>query len=343
MRKPSEWSDLSLRGDPILVVGRRPKPRALEASVIDLDRDTFGTTRAIARETIHDLAERSVEEWHPNAHIEAGEQYLSVGVSGLPPPPPPRHPPPGGSSDDDGESGDDESASSPYSPTADAAALLRLVLHPGDLENLEPGELPDGDFRFYALVWERGDDGDPVAFVSEYDPTYVLRRASSWFRFDGTLRSADAPDFALDDRADLVITEEEIAVLSTVAFDRLFSDIRALLNEVPKNVAALRRALQNLPMSDESAQAIEEVCAKKASLARRLQDFAASPAAAVLTPATLRGVLRRHGQDPTLFISRGTLRISPGEVGAFLDVAEGRWYEADFTNEPRRAARWSRR
>jgi hypothetical protein len=53
--------------------------------------------------------------------------------------------------------------------------------------------------------------------------------------------------------------------------------------------------------------------------------------------------LRRHGQRAADFVKNGTLDIGAAQVGAFLDIAEGRWYEADFTNEPRRAARWSRR
>ena len=336
MKEPGEWAQLDLGGDPILVVGRRPKPKTLEAYVVDLHDETFEIMRRIAQETITALTTRLREDWHPNASIEAGEQYLAIEVGNLPTPAPRRH----GATVDQGVDG----APHPTDPRlADAAGLLRLVLAPGDLENLDPNEIAAGKFLFYAIVWEQGDAGRPIAFVSKYDPTTVLRKASAFFRFDGALRNADPPDFALDDRADLAITSEEIAVLSPPAFDQLFADIRALLNDVPANVATLRAALTQLPMTDASREAIEQFCATRPSLARRLQNFATSPDAASITPAKLRAVLRKHGQQPNEFVKNGILEIQPGQVGALLDVAEGRWYEADFTSEPRRAASWSRR
>ena len=336
MKEPGAWAQLDLGGDPILVVGRRPKPKTLEAYVVDLHDETFETMRGIAQQTITALTTRLREDWHPNASIEPGEEYLAIEVENLPTPPAPRR----GAAVDLGV----DAAAQPRDPRlVDAAGLLRLVLAPGELDNLDSDQLAAGKFLFYALVWEQADAGRPIAFVSKYDPTTVLRKASAFFRFDGTLRSADPPDFALDDRADLVITIEEIAVLSPPAFDQLFADIRALLNDVPANVAALRAALTQLPMTDASRRAIEQICATRPSLARRLQNFASSPDAAAITPANLRAVLRRHGQHPNEFVRNGILDIQPAHVGALLDVAEGRWYEADFTSEPRRAASWSRR
>lgn len=340
VKQPNEWSQLDLAGDPILIVGRRPKPKALEAFVVDLHQETFQTMRGIANETTNVLADSVRQDWHPDASLEPGEEYLTIQVDALPAPPPARRPR-RRSSLASQESNDLDVPTNIQ--LAEAAALIRLVLAPGELDNLDPNELAGGNFRFYAIVWQAGDGGRPVAFVSEYDPTNVLRKASSWFRFDGTLRGADRPDFTLDDRADLVITTDEIAMLTTTAFDHLFSDVRALLNEVPANVAALRKALRNLPMTDASRQALEQVCATRPSLARRLQNLASSPGAGSINSTTLRAVLRKHEQDPNDFITRGTLDIGPAQVGVLLDVAEGRWYEADFTSEPRRAARWSRR
>jgi hypothetical protein len=73
------------------------------------------------------------------------------------------------------------------------------------------------------------------------------------------LRLADPPDLALDDRADLVITSNQIAILNPAVFDRLFSDIRALLNDIPANVVSLESAYKQLPLSDESKKALEAV------------------------------------------------------------------------------------
>lgn len=156
------------------------------------------------------------EDWHPNAAIEPGEQYLAVDVEDLPSPTSPRR------SRRRDETDDARGLALPSDPQLTAAAaLLRLVLAPGELDNLGREEPSTANFRFYALVWQEGDAGQPVAFVSEYDPMTVLRKTTSFFRFEGTLRNAPAPDFALDDRADLIITTDEIAVLSPPAFDHL--------------------------------------------------------------------------------------------------------------------------
>lgn len=331
MKQPSEWNGLDLSGDPILVVGRRPKPRTLEGYVVDLHVETFETMREIANTTASELVGRTRLPWHPNADMIPGEQYLSIEVDDLPTP---------RSTEQSEPDGTSLVASSPL---ADAADLIRLVLGPGELDNLNPAQLVEQRFRFYAVTWERGDTAGPVAFVSEYDPTTVLRKASSYFRFDGTLRSSEPPDFTLDDRADLVVTREEVAILNPTAFDRLFADIRALLNDVPAYTTALKAAMTGLPLSSASEAAITQVCASKPSYARQLQNLSSSAGAGSITPTSLRAALKRHGEDPRQFLRNGVLDIGIEQVGTVLDVAEGRWYEADFTSEPRRAARWSRR
>jgi hypothetical protein len=339
MRHPADWGKLDLSGDPILVVGRRPRPKMLEAFVVDLHEDTFDVMRAIAGTTIERLASRYRVDWHPYAAMEPGEQYLAVPVGDLPSPLPRRARRTG-----DTDLEDEQVGRRPADPLlTEAASLLRLVLVPGDLDNLHPERLAETTFRFYAAVWARGDGHRAVAFVSEYDATAVLRKASSFFRFEGTLRLAAPPDLALNDGADLVVTTDEVAILSSAAFDHLFSDISALLSDVPAHTQTLKAALTGLPVSAASLRAIEQVCATRPSLARRLLLLATSPTVDRLTASSLRTALRRHGQRAANFVKNDTLDIGAAQVGAFLDIAEGRWYEADFTNEPRRADRWSRR
>jgi hypothetical protein len=338
VRTPSSWADMNLDGDPILVVGRRPAPKKLEGFVVDLQIDTFGAMRGIARSTIDEITNCEPVEWHPNAGIEEGEEYFSVNVRELPSPPRSRR----GSRD--GLDSVEPSKDIPPDPYLhEAAGLLQVVLAPGELGNLHPALLEDGDFRFYAIVWEHGDAGRPVAFVSEYNPVQILRKAKYYFRFDGTLQLTATPDFTLNEQSDLVIASDEIAALRATVFDHLFSDIRALLNDVPVSLIALKKTFNRLPFSSESEKAVEIVCAARPTFARRLQELTLSEHGQDISLAKLHRALRRHGEEPTDFIRGGKIEITHDEVGPFLDVLEGRWYEADFTSEPRRAARWSRR
>jgi hypothetical protein len=338
MRQRADWKKLDLSGDPILVVGRRPGPKQLEAFVVELHEDTFGVMRDIARKTIDQLTSRDRVDWHPYAAMEPGEEYLALLVGDLPAPPRPRG---GDGGDPDRE---DEPADRPADPQlADAARLLQLVLAPGELADLHPEQLAEQSFRFYAVAWESRAADSPVAFVSEYDATAVLRKAKAFFRYEGTLRLAERPDMTLGDSADLVVTTDEIAILRRAAFDRLFSDVTALLNDVPASTQRLQTALTGLPVSAASLRAIEQVCASRPSLARRLQLLASNPVLGQLTAVTLRQALTKHGRPAADFIKNAALEIGRAEVHEFLDIAEGRWFEADFTSEPRRAARWSRR
>jgi hypothetical protein len=337
LRTPQSWTDVNLDRDPILVVGRRPAPKRLEGFVVDLRQDTFGVMRGIAQATIDEITRREPAEWHPNAGIEEGEEYFSVNVADLPSPASSRRTRRGSQSDGL------PAATSTDPHLHEAAALLRVVLAPGELENLHPALLESGDFRFYAIVWEHGDSGRPVAFVSEYNPVQILRKSTYFFRYDGTLRLTETPDFTLNEQSDLIVTSDEIAVLRAISFEHLFSDIRALLNDVPTNLAVLKATFHRLGFSSESEKAIEAVCVTRPTFARRLQELTLSGHGEDITLAKLHRVLQRHGEEPTDFIRGGRIEITRDEVGPFLDVLEGRWYEADFTSEPRRAARWARR
>jgi len=316
-----------LGDDPILIVGRRRKPKELEAFIVNLDSSTFVELRGIAMSTINVARRSTAVEWRPNLVIE--ETQLAVVDSGyLPPSPGAAEAVDEGLFDTDGLLG---------------AELLDLLRSPGGLESLTPAILESGDFRFYAIIWPSGGSGRLVAFVSEFNPVAIRRQAKSFYSFDGTLELTTGPDFALDGIADLVVTSEAIWILRAVAFDRLFADVRASLNDVEASVSALQSALPRLAFSSISLKAIRSVCAIKPTYARRLQDLSETEHIKSITPALLKRALEDHGADPRDFIRAGVVEIDRDEVGELLDVLEGRWYEADFSMEPRRAGRWTRR
>lgn len=332
MRAPEEWGDIDVDGDPVLVVGWRPKPRRLQAAAVAVGIEAFSTMRELARETLAALTARVREEWHPDAHVEPGEEYLALDVTDLP------------STPSRPEPTDSEGREPPDDPQlAEAAEFLRIVLRPGDLGEVEPSELSERRFNFYALVWEDGNDGNPVAFADQYDPTSVFRNASRWFRDAGTLQPAETPAMALPFRAGLVVTHDELAVLNATSFERLFSDVRALLNDVPASAGALAAALPHLALSDGSRAAFAQVCSARPRLALRLQRLPLNPALDAMTPDRLHAVLPTRGLDPDDFLDGDELDIGAEQVRAFLDLAEQRWYDADFTGDPRRAGTWTAR
>jgi|SRR5664280_32488 len=325
MRDSDAWRTVDISGPPVLVIGSRPRPKALQGWVIDTRDTAHGILRGVAQQALDDLAARDAVPWEPNMHAEIGEEYLSLDTSGL-------------ASSDCAAGG-----KTAFDDITGASALLWLLLRVPDLENLDADQLAQGQFTFYAVTFESGDEGKSISFVRKSDPTAVLRRANAWFRFQGALEPAPPADLVVDSRVDLVVTGGEIAILNTVAFDGLFADIRSLLANVPMVVGKLRRTMTSLTMTHRAQRSLEEFCRTRPSFARRLNQLANSEVTDTITPATLRTVLRSHGEDPNDYLSGGKLDIGINQVRGLLDVAEGRWYAADFTGERRRADRYRSR
>jgi hypothetical protein len=62
------------------------------------------------------------------------------------------------------------------------------------------------------------------------------------------------------------------------------------------------------------------------------------------TPQKVREAITRHGEDPkTLLTDDDRFEFTEEQVGPFLDLLEGRWFEDDFSGERRRADRYSKR
>jgi hypothetical protein len=318
--RPSEsWGSLDLSGQPLLVLGWRPRPKRLEARVVDAQRNAHGVLRDIATAAVEDLTDRDPVPWTADAHVEQGEEYLVIETAGQLPA---------------------GTGTEPDPDLADASALLRLVLNPSDLDDLDLQHYDGAPFAFYAIVFEKADAGAPAAFIRAWDPTQLLRRASRWFRFENSLSLADPPDLALDDRVDLVATRSEVAVLRSVAFERLFADVRSALDDVPSVVGAIGSQFVQLPLTSASADAISTFCATRPSFAKRLRRLAQASHLPALDEVTFTSVLKQHGETPTDFIQNGEICIDEHQVRGFLDVLEGRWFTADFTSERRRADRF---
>lgn len=345
----SIFDDIRTDGAPILILGRRPKPRDLEGFVVRLDASTFAALRDIANRTLAELGAMEAADWHPSAVAAPGEEYAVIDVRGLPAPKVPTlrqklRP----RADSQGEGSrpadfDGRDVGTDDLGSTTTAGLMRLIASPDSLAVLQATDLDSYDFRLYAIVWTEGLADGLVAFVGEFNPVALVRRAHSFYSFDGVLRAVPAPSLSLNAAADLVITDEAILILRPTAFDHLFSDVRALLNDVPADVSKFEATFKKLPFSSISLKAIESVCASRPMYAKRLRQLAAEPHLDDITPALLRRALVRHGADPHDFIQSGVVEIDRDEVGELFDVLEGRWYEADFSREPRRAEIWSKR
>lgn len=346
MRDKEQWTNsVDLEVDPVLLVGWRPRARQLDGAIVELHEDTFADLRAVARDSLNDLA-----RMEPIAYSDAvlpvlGEEYLRRALEDLPVKAPEvsrgsadkaTETSRVGSSAPEAEEGQDEEAER-------VADLLRLVKGLGELEFVSAGQLADGDFAFYGVCFPQP-DGEMIAFIRGINPTRVLSRAAFFGRFQGALRRSERPDLLLEGQVDLVITGDELAIIRRSTYDRLFADLEELASAVPSDVQALSTTFPKLDFAPGSAEALQNLCVRLSSLAKRVHRLAARTDLAGLNAETLKSRLREHGEDPShWFDQANSLTLTEDRARQFLDVVEGRWWTADFTDERRRADAYRRR
>lgn len=115
------WTDIDLSGDPRLVVGRRSRPKRLEAERVDLHEDTFPVLREIAGAALGSLDGTTPRPYEPFAELEIGEEHFELDVGG-----------------------DTTSAE----PPADLARIVQIV---DDLESVDARSLSEQNNLFYAI------------------------------------------------------------------------------------------------------------------------------------------------------------------------------------------------
>lgn len=99
-----------------------------------------------------------------------------------------------------------------------------------------------------------------------------------------------------------------------------------------------------MSISDEALQVLRSVARRKFSIARRLYLLQESLVDADIKPDGVRSALTKHGiEHGDLLDEHGRFSFGEESVNRFLDVLEERYFESDWTNEPRRADRFSKR
>lgn len=323
MRDGDSWLAVETNFPPLLIVGWRPRPRQLSAAVVDLHIDTFDELRLVAQHALDTLASSQAIPFDHEAHPEEREEYIQRAITDLP--------------TAVGLGGSAEGS------TDDSAGLIQIVKECDGLQSIEAGQLSEGHFTFYGIIYSQS-DGEMVGFIRAVNPVRVMRKAAFWGRYSGSLRRVEKPDLMLESDVDMVVTEDELAILRRSAYDRLFSDLDELAAAVPQNITELENAMPTLNLSDGARAALRDLGAELSSVAKRLNRLHTVPGLASLTPNLLRDALQRHGEDPLpWFNGVDELTLDRSRAKEFIDLVEGRWWTSDFQGEHRRADRFRRR
>lgn len=334
-RTPDEWADLDLGSSVCLLLGWRDLDSGdLAARPIDLSDDVGQELLSACRYGLKSLGERTHRIYTADGALE-GDEFFSL--------PLPTEPP------EDVASGADTSQAEHGSGVEDiseeelaASQLVGYVRGAFERDdNLTKTELATGGWLFYAVVAELKDQKEPIGFVRQYNPQRGIKTGRLLAAYQNTLKRFEQPLFNFDFEFDVVIAPDEIAVLKVTGFERVFSDLAVAVASVPTHAASISGEL-GVGLAKGSAVVLEEICSDRPRFAKRLQRLAGAPHLQAVTRDALRAKLGKHGMDKDLLGSGQDLLLDDREkVAVFLDMLEQRYYEADFTEEHRRADRFS--
>lgn len=328
-----EWREISLDGAPRMLVGWR-ESRRLNAYRIRLHQDVYSDLGALCRpavDKIQNYAERAFENfaelddneyfWYAHAALPSHELGIIAGqaVPAIAP-------------EEDSPTLED-----------DTADLVRLVRSVDGLQEASRDDLDEGGYSFYAICWPYR--GSMIGFVSRVNPMATLKPGYRYFQFGNVLRAATRPDFSLREGADLVIGVEGTAILSSYSFEILLDDVGVRFGRVDGDVATVKKALADtIPMTPGAEEALRREASRTRSNAKRLRLLPDRLSKISLDIPSVRRSLDAHGiNSGLLFDANGHFSFAAQNVGIFLDVIEGRYFEDDLGGERRRADRYSTR
>lgn len=316
-----DWPTLTLAPGAELIVGWRPRRSRLDASAIELSQDVARELQALCRAELGRLPSLIRRPYGGSPYIEPGEEYLAVPVAELPSEAVPAH------------AVDADEA-------ADLSDLQRLVITPG-LPSLSLTELREGRYLFYAVICTERGTGQRIGFVRQSDPHRVARAGGfiTSFGQEG-LRRLEDPVFVFEAGFDLIVSQQEIAVLRLEAFNRMFADLNTIAAAAPTNARTIAGIVGRV--APTAVEALARAAAARPSLARRLQRLATTAAAVPsVTPGDLSKAMLKHDLDPAQLVTGDEITFPQEQAAIFLDLIEQLYYETDFTSEHRRSDRYS--
>jgi hypothetical protein len=328
MREPAEWPQLDLGEGVRLLLGWRSGRRGMEARPVNLATSVGEEMIAAARETLERIggSERRIYSGVPGLDLQ---QYLALPLT---------------EEQAQNEEALSEAGAALGEDAAAASQLIQLVRNAFENDDfLSKDELRRGRWLFYAVVVELVDEERPIGFVRQYNPQRGIRAGRLLTAYSDTLTRFTDPVFNFDLDFDLVIAPDEIAALSTTAFDRLFADLSLAAVQVPDQVTQLNAAL-GVNLSAGGAQFLGETVQSRAALVQRLRRVAQAGHLGAVTYTTMGDALDKHALPRDRFGPGPDLDLQTADdVHVFLDMLEELYFETDFTVEHRRADRYSRR
>jgi hypothetical protein len=318
---------IDLTGDPHLVLGRRARKKGIETVQVELHADLHDLLRHTCELAIEKVQATDGRPYEPSAELESGEEHfflhidqipvqVSVSVSGQ---------------------NDDENPER-------TAALIEALGDFGSIEYIDRAGLRDFKPLFYSIAWQQS-GGDWAHFIRKANPMQVLKPGRIWTQFSDVLVSMQEPAMAIDGEVDIILANGVMRAFKSTPVKDLFTDVHLVMRDVSTYVGRVRDLLNtSVPLGQAAAESLEKAAHKKYSIAVRLYLLPERISQLNLSVPRLRRVFNQHDLDQYELLGKDkTFSFGEDMVPAFLDVIEGRYFEDDWTDEFRRADRFSKR
>jgi hypothetical protein len=332
-RSGYDWGQLELGDAVCLLLGWRDSDTGdLEAKPVELSSEVGAELLKAGRYGLATLKRKTRRDYASEASLEEDE-FFSLSLESRST---------GGDRADQvpGEDAKETGLSEEKLSAAELVGFVRGAFERDDY--LTKSELGTGSWLFYVVVAILKDGEEPLGFVRQYNPQRGIKMGRLLTAFDRTLKRFDQPLFNFDFEFDVVIASDEIAVLKTTGFERVFSDLAVAVAHVPQHVESVETRL-GVGFGPGSAAILTSICETRPRYAKRLRQLAGAPHLSKVTPDGLRKKLGQHGLEEEMFGAGNDLELKDrDDVAVLLDMLEQRYYEGDFTDEHLRADRMSK-
>lgn len=274
--------------DPITLAVGWTVGKSTKVRQVLLGADVATEFYQVAQDTINDLSSREASAWTPDADLSP-ETYLIFPAADV---------------------GDSPKLTSDHG----GKSFLEVLSQAERLEAINPKHLPTGDVSFYAIVI--GPPGERIVFIRRSNPRRGLKRGKIYGTLSDSLQKVEDPIFAFDDWIDLVLSGENLYVLSQTVFAAFFRDQESLAKKIPEWIDQLGL---HVPLADSSRECIHIRVTRDSRLKARLEAIVRRDHLASVSTETLRIAMEDNELDAErLLDSEGNLILEDDDVQQVL-------------------------
>jgi len=183
---------------------------------------------------------------------------------------------------------------------------------------------------FYAIV--RGvDEEDRTAYLRHLNPMKLAKPGVRFLEFGDTLSRLESPVFVMDDKFDLIIRPEEIAILDATFFLNLFYSVSGIDERIDNMV---EEALANLPIDEDTEVMLVDLCRGRKRYQSKLAKIVASGHMGNVNMKSFRAALRQHKLPVRRFIRDGSIHAGKNDGELLLAILNQDLFKGCLTGEP---------